>query len=179
VVLTIRLELCMARSRSHGPVPAVERDLLGRRGDWLASRLPVLRAALEQQRRFRREQLAQLAGNARTYEWPASAGSSDPRNKEMVLALREVDALVSAGARRALADIELALARMRTGCYGDCRSCGARIPLVLLEAIPKTTLCLVCQLGRTQRRSTKPGRIPFQERVGSRKATRRERQPGA
>ena len=157
----------MARSRSHGPVPAVERDLLGRRGDSLASRLPVLRAALEQQRRFRREQLAQLAGNARTYEWPAPAGSSDPRNREMVLALREVDALVSAGARRALADIELALARMRTGCYGDCRSCGARIPLVVLEAIPKTTLCLVCQLraerGDDQR---SPGASRSKNRVG-------------
>ena len=123
-----RLELCMARSRSHGPIPAVERDLLGRRGDSLASRLPVLRAALEQQRRFRRKQLAQLDGNGRTYEWPAPAGSSDPRSRETALALREVDALVSAGARRALADIELASARMRTGCYGDCRSCGGAHP---------------------------------------------------
>jgi hypothetical protein len=35
-----RLELCMARSRSHGPIPAVERDLLGRRGDSLASGFP-------------------------------------------------------------------------------------------------------------------------------------------
>jgi DnaK suppressor protein len=62
-----------------------------------------------------------------------------------VYGLREVDALVAAGARQALADIELALVRIRTGHYGYCRSCGARIPLVLLEAIPKTTLCLVCQ----------------------------------
>jgi len=39
---------------SAPPVPA------GRRGDDLASRLPVLRAALERQRDFRREQLAQV-----------------------------------------------------------------------------------------------------------------------
>ena len=31
------------------------------------------------------------------------------------------------------------------GRYGDCRSCGNVIPLTLLEAIPKTTLCLACQ----------------------------------
>ena len=55
------------------------------------------------------------------------------------------DDLVAAGARRALADIELALTRIRTGRYGYCRSCNARIPLVVLEAIPKTTLCLGCQ----------------------------------
>jgi RNA polymerase-binding transcription factor DksA len=55
-----------------------------------------------------------------------------------------VEALVAAGARRALADIELALVQMRTGHYGYCRICGASIPLVVLEAIPKTTLCLAC-----------------------------------
>ena len=62
-----------------------------------------------------------------------------------MLARREVEALVTAGARRALADIELALVRMRTGHYGYCRICGTGIPLVVLEAIPKTTLCLACQ----------------------------------
>jgi DnaK suppressor protein len=135
----------MSRSRSaRGPVPALEAGPLGRQGDSLAPRLPVLHAALNQQRHFRREQLAQLHRSRRTHEWPAPADSSDPRNRETVLALREVDDLVAAGARRALADIELAMARMRTGRYGHCRSCGARIPLVVLEAIPETTLCLTC-----------------------------------
>jgi DnaK suppressor protein len=157
----------MARSRSHGPIPAVERDLLGRRGDSLASRLPVLRAALEQQRRFRRKQPAQLDGNGRTYEWPAPAGSSDPRSRETALALREVDALVSAGARRALADIELASARMRTGCYGDCRSCGGAHPLVVLGAIPKTTLCLAGQL-RPERGDGQRSPGASRSRTGSR-----------
>jgi RNA polymerase-binding transcription factor DksA len=34
---------------------------------------------------------------------------------------------------------------MRTGHYGYCRICGTGIPLLVLEAIPKTTLCLACQ----------------------------------
>ncbi|MHA6797672.1 TraR/DksA family transcriptional regulator (plasmid) [Pseudonocardia bannensis] len=55
-----------------------------------------------------------------------------------------MQALVEAGARRALDDIELALARIRTGDYGRCRACGAGVPPVLLEAIPQTTLCLCC-----------------------------------
>jgi DnaK suppressor protein len=102
---------------------------------------------LEQQRRFRLEQLTTLEANGGTQERPARAGLIDGRDQEAVQAMREVDALVADGARRALADIELALVRMDTGRYGHCRSCGARIPLVVLEVIPKTTLCLACQGG--------------------------------
>jgi DnaK suppressor protein len=99
---------------------------------------------LERQRDFRREQLAQVDGHRLTRRPPRTHGTPD-RDQEAVLALREVEALVTAGARRALADIQLALARMRTGHYGYCRACGAGITLVVLEAIPKTTLCLACQ----------------------------------
>ena len=119
-------------------------DLPARRDDGLVSRLPVLRAALEQQHDFRREQLAQVDGDQRTRSSPSINGAAD-QDHEAVRARREVEALVTAGARRALADIELALARMRTGHYGYCRICGIGIPLVVLEAIPKTTLCLACQ----------------------------------
>jgi DnaK suppressor protein len=106
-------------------------------------RLPALRAALEQQRRFRREQLAELEAGGRT-----PAGDIEPPDRrlaEAVYGLHEVDTLVAEGARRALADIDLALLRMATGRYGCCRSCGAHIPLFVLQAIPRTTLCLACQ----------------------------------
>ena len=124
----------MARPRSAG-----DGD-----GDVLVPRLPALRNKLEQQRRFRREQLAQLDADGGTDDRSAYADRVDPTDPEAESALREVDAVVAAGARRALADIELALVRMATGRYGLCRSCGAGIPLVVLEAIPKTTLCLTC-----------------------------------
>jgi DnaK suppressor protein len=114
------------------------------RDDGLVSRLPVLRAALEQQRDFRREQLAQVDWDQRTGRSLRTNGAAG-QDYEAVLARREVEALVAAGAQRALADIDLALARMHTGHYGYCRICGASIPLVVLEAIPKTTLCLACQ----------------------------------
>jgi RNA polymerase-binding transcription factor DksA len=106
-------------------------------------RLPALRAALEQQRRFRREQLAELEAGGL-----APVGDAEPadlRNEEAVYGLHEVDALVAEGARQALADIDLALVRVAAGRYGYCRSCGSRIPLVVLQAIPRTTLCLACQ----------------------------------
>jgi len=133
----------MARSRLTA-VQTAHRELTGRPGDSLVLRLPALRAALEQQLRFRREQLAELEAG----EHAQGSSSTDPpdrRSEEAVYGLNEVDALVVAGARRALVDIELALVRMRTGRYGYCRSCGARIPLVVLQAIPRTTLCLACQ----------------------------------
>lgn len=129
----------MARSPSaavRGPEPD---EVQTQAGDALASRLPSLRATLEEQHLFRREQLAHLEARSRQQV------PSDPGAREAVLALREVDELLAAGARRALTDIELALVRMHTGRYGDCRSCGDAIPLTLLEAIPKTTLCLGCR----------------------------------
>lgn len=41
--------------------------------------------------------------------------------------------------------IEYALARIRAGSYGICRSCGEPIPEERLEAIPETPLCIECQ----------------------------------
>jgi len=121
--------------------------LAERGGDVLVSRLPVLRAALEQQRDFRREQLAHVDVHQPT---PGSPVADDPADRDAVPALREVEALVTAGARRALADIELALARMHTGRYGHCRVCGTGIPLVVLEAIPTTTVPGLPAIRRTR-----------------------------
>jgi DnaK suppressor protein len=106
----------------------------------LAAHLPALRKALEQQLVFRRQQLTQLDARSRTEPAPQHA-----HEENRASAIREVNALVMRGARRALADIEVALARMRDGVYGLCRACGSDIPLQLLTAIPKTTLCLSCQ----------------------------------
>lgn len=125
-----------------------------RRDDFLVSRLPVLRAALEQQRDFRREQLAHVDVHQPTHGSPVM---DDPTDRDAAMAMREVEALVRTGARRALADIELALARMHTGCYGYCRVCGAGIAVVVLDAIPTTTVCLACQ--RSSRDDIAPLRL--------------------
>lgn len=112
--------------------------------DFLATRLPVLRMALMHQRGFRREQLASLAADERARRTSARpAAQFANRNSEP--SVREVQALIEAGARHALDEIECAISRMATGDYGRCRACGAEIPVAVLDAIPQTTLCLSCQ----------------------------------
>ena len=150
------------------PVGATEPNGSRGRDHALAGKLPVLRATLERQLRFRREQLGQLENRAEGREHASGAEPCDGCDPGAALALREVNALVIAGAWRALTDIELALERMRQGRYGRCRSCGTLIPLAVLEAIPKTTRCLTCQARcdqgdhqptpRTSVPATRPGR---------------------
>jgi RNA polymerase-binding transcription factor DksA len=91
--------------------------------------LAALRAALHAERRFRVEQLAVA---------PSAAVEPDGT------ALAEVRAAVLEGARRALADIDDALAAMAQGRYPRCRGCAGPIPLALLRAIPRTRLCPAC-----------------------------------
>jgi DnaK suppressor protein len=46
---------------------------------------------------------------------------------------------------RELANIERALARMRSGSYGQCEGCNNKIPLARLNALPYATSCIECQ----------------------------------
>lgn len=92
-----------------------------------------VRAILVRQRDFRREQ---LEVHERRDMTSATGAALDPTC--------EVNALVAAGARRALADIELALSRLATGRYGRCRVCDTEIPPAVLQAVPQTTVCLSC-----------------------------------
>lgn len=140
-----RLEFCMVDHTWSLPRAA---SWTQPRSNPLAARLPTLRATLEHERDFRRDQLAQRHPHERTV---SAVDHPVARHHKAASALREVDTLIAAGARQALNDIELALARMHTGRYGYCRTCGLRIPLVVLDAIPKTTLCLACQ-GQTEKR---------------------------
>ena len=116
----------------------------GDRRNELAECIPVLREALERERRFRVEQLNRLpvgtCGDPVRGRPGAGAGGS---------ALREVDALVLAGARRALADIERALAAIRAGRFGRCEKCAGEIPLGVLRAVPQARLCLSCHRPRS------------------------------
>jgi DnaK suppressor protein len=122
---------------------------------WLVRHLPALREELERQRDFRNEQLAYLIAHD---ENRMSLAGYGPRamDGDAARALDEVRAMVAAGARQALADIELALARMNDGSYGRCRACDAGIPLAVLTAIPTTTLCRSCHPLAAGAASTAP-----------------------
>lgn len=94
----------------------------------LGEHLPQLRAALEEQRRFRVEQLAQLS---------AAPGADDAHD--------QVSKILQAGAVSALAEVETALHRLRLGTYGRCVRCDLDIPVERLEILPMSSYCMRCQ----------------------------------
>ncbi|HEU5008140.1 MAG TPA: TraR/DksA family transcriptional regulator [Jatrophihabitantaceae bacterium] len=96
-----------------------------------AAELAGLRDLLEQQRRFRLEQLEQL----QTTEAPGELSNGD----------REITDSLVAGARAALRDVVDALQRMDDGRYGSCRRCGTTLEPARLEVLPQVSLCVTCQ----------------------------------
>jgi RNA polymerase-binding transcription factor DksA len=65
---------------------------------------------------------------------------------------RDRDQALHANAQAALVDIEAALARLESGTYGRCASCGEQIPPARLEAIPAAKVCVSCKGGSLSRR---------------------------
>jgi RNA polymerase-binding transcription factor DksA len=65
---------------------------------------------------------------------------------------RDRDQALHANALAALEDIEAALARLESGSYGRCGSCGAQIPPARLEAMPAAAVCVTCKGGSLSRR---------------------------
>ena len=64
---------------------------------------------------------------------------------------RERDLALSAQARAAVDEIDIALAKLVDGTYGLCAQCGNPIPRERLRAIPHASLCVTCKsmgLGR-------------------------------
>ena len=57
---------------------------------------------------------------------------------------RDVDEAIGSLQRKALAEVDEALARMAAGTYGRCTSCDAEIPIERLEVIPETGVCVRC-----------------------------------
>jgi DnaK suppressor protein len=112
----------------------------------IVRQLPELRVTLEEQRRFRLDQLAQL-----TVQQPVGS-SIDTLDASADNARVEVSAAVEAAARQALDDIEAALERMDDGRYGACAWCEAPIPPERLLAIPQAPLCMRCQQRAEHRR---------------------------
>jgi DnaK suppressor protein len=101
--------------------------------------LPRFRAELEQQQRFRLDQIDQLASEA--------ALAADEARRQVVRAL-------TVAAEWALGDINWALQRLDRGTYGTCERCTAPVPLERLNILPMARLRMPCQ-RRSQ--ASKPG----------------------
>jgi DnaK suppressor protein len=93
------------------------------------AQLSMLRGMLEEQRRFRIEQLA-------TATEPQLARTE---------AAQEVQETILHGARLALREVESALARIAEARYGRCAQCDTMLPIERLEVLPQATLCMPCQ----------------------------------
>jgi RNA polymerase-binding transcription factor DksA len=86
---------------------------------------------LEQQQRFRRDQLRQLQ---RSDQLGRLSGSDT-----------EISISLVAGAKAALHDVEEAMQRMADGGYGVCTRCGTDLAIERLEVLPQVSLCMPCQ----------------------------------
>lgn len=105
-----------------------------RAATWAAAPdLSVVRAELDQQRRFRTEQLDELTLDAAE----AVANADDQR--------LQVTRVLKVAAEAALVEIDAALRRLEIGSYGICERCVEPIPVERLEVLPMSRLCTRCQ----------------------------------
>ena len=106
---------------------------------------PRWRALLEMRWRARLQEVTELA--LAYHEAAAAAdrggGESRPEAQRLLRLQRRTVA-----SRRALADIEEALARLSAGRYGRCESCAGAIAAPRLAAAPETRYCARCARGR-------------------------------
>jgi RNA polymerase-binding transcription factor DksA len=134
--------------------------------------LDAFRVDLEQQRRFRVEQLNELTADK-------SADSDE--------AMDEVMSALMTAADTALADIDAALHRIDEGRFGRCQGCDGPIAVDRLKALPMAGLCMLCQYateasgaGREQspRQRSGPRPVPARpSRIVPRRPAYREPQP--
>jgi RNA polymerase-binding transcription factor DksA len=106
------------------------------------------RDQLQEERDRVREQLARLGHGAADDRGASLDFDENFADSGQVTAERgEVEAL-SGQLAETLQDIEDALAKFDDGTYGQCESCGQRIPEARLEAMPAARLCISCASQR-------------------------------
>jgi DnaK suppressor protein len=111
-----------------------------------------LEAALEARRSLLRSEVrAQLQGSGDERVVGLRNRLDETDDWAVADALAELDI---AGVRHALselAEVDAALARMRTGAYGECSDCGEPIAPARLAAQPAATRCIACQQAHEAR----------------------------
>lgn len=107
----------------------------------------VVRARLADERR---RALGQLRSSDASFdEIVAAARDSnlddehDPEGTTIAVERSMISSLGDA-ARRRLAQVDAAAARLEDGTYGTCTTCGRPIAAGRLEALPSTTVCVAC-----------------------------------
>lgn len=110
-----------------------------------AGALPRWRALLESRWQSRLRQLTELS--LAYHDAAAAMGSSGLANGAEYRLRGLMRRAVAA--RRALADVEEALARLAAGRFGRCEQCAAAIPAATLSRTPEARYCPGCASGTT------------------------------
>ena len=92
----------------------------------------------------KRAQLAASLGADAPGDLDGIAGTRGETEHLSVSEQRDVDLAIGSMHRKALNEIEQALARLDQGAYGLCVVCQAPIPPERLEAIPEAAVCVRC-----------------------------------
>jgi RNA polymerase-binding transcription factor len=119
---------------------------------WSDAELAELRIELEKEAVALRAELgdsqAQIA--ARLGDAATEAGD-DEADTSSKLFEREHELALSNNTRELLEQTEHALARIESGTYGVCESCGKPIGKARLQAFPRATLCVACKQRQERR----------------------------
>lgn len=110
-----------------------------------ATRLRNFREGLLSERAQLLGQVEGLDAEADVKNWRESGFDDDPADAGSASFERETAQSLSLHARNLLAQIDDALRRLDEDTYGECVTCGRRIELERLEALPYTTQCMECR----------------------------------
>ena len=86
-----------------------------------------------------------LAGDLSLLKELRQQTSGDVVDAALDSAQDEISSQLAEVESRELANIEVALERIRDGKYGVCEGCEQPIPMARLQALPYATLCIQCQ----------------------------------
>jgi DnaK suppressor protein len=129
-------------------------DLPVRPGEdpWSDAELTELRVELEKEAAALRAELGQSQSQitARLGDSATEAGD-DEADTSSKLFEREQQLALSNNTRELLEQTEHALARIESGTYGVCESCGKPIGKARLQAFPRATLCVACKQRQERR----------------------------
>jgi DnaK suppressor protein len=109
--------------------------------DQLATEAAALRADIERAESDIASRLGDAVGDAGDDQADVGAKTFE----------REHELALTHNARELLAQNERAIARIESGTYGNCDSCGEPIGKARLQAFPRATLCVACK-QREERR---------------------------
>jgi RNA polymerase-binding transcription factor len=114
---------------------------LGTVRDQLAAEAAELRADIDRAESDIADRLGDAVGDAGDDQADVGAKAYE----------REHELALTHNARELLAQTEKALARIDSGSYGTCESCGEPVGKARLQAFPRATLCVACK-QREERR---------------------------